>query len=378
MKNRLGTITVSLLLVAAAPALAAPATVNLRVEGAARTLYENPVTTDGHAVTTTQGGSHMCDGLNGGANPTSGPTMTSALDDGAKSAGFDFDGPYDSGYDDFFLTRIGPDTNTGAPNYQPYWYSFRNWADPQKGGCQQQVQPGDDVLWAFVSFGQPLLELTGAPTRAAVGESFGVLVRQHDGNGNAVNAAGADVAGTSTGVDGRATISFDSAGTKRFKATRADAIRSNAAEVCVYVPDSGECGTAKPGVEPPPPAAPAVKDTEAPAVTLSLRDGGTYRRGPRVLAGSADDAGGLWGVYLRLSKVESGATAGRCRWFSGRLERFTRSRPCAKARFIRLGREAKWSYLLPERLKRGSYVVEAKALDRNLNRGAARAAFRVR
>ena len=72
MKNGLGTITVSLLLVAAAPALAAPATVNLRVEGSARTIHEAPVTTDGHEVTTAKGGTNMCDGTNGGAYPSRG------------------------------------------------------------------------------------------------------------------------------------------------------------------------------------------------------------------------------------------------------------------------------------------------------------------
>ena len=222
------------------------------------------------------------------------------------------------------------------------------------GGCQTRVQPGDSVLWVFSAYQQPLLRLSGAPARAATGEAFSVTVDQNDGGAHFAPAVGADVVGSTTGTDGKATISFGSPGVKRFKATRADAVRSNAAEVCVYVPDSGECGTTKPGEPPPaPPAAPAAKDTTPPTVVLSLRDGGTYTRGPRLIAGSADDASGLWGVYLRVSKVESGAAATRCRWFSGRLERFTRSRPCARARFVRLGREAKWSYLLPERLEEG-------------------------
>src|SRR5438034_4900087 len=167
-----------------ATAVAAPVTVNLRVEGSTQTLFEGPVTTDGHAVTTQAGGTHHCDGTNGGANPSAGPPMTSALDDGARAAGFSFDGTYDTGYDDFFITRIGPDTSVGAPTYQPYWYSFRNWVDPNKGGCQQQVQGSDEVLWVYTSFGQPLLDLSGAPAVVQTGQPFSVQVSQHDGSGN--------------------------------------------------------------------------------------------------------------------------------------------------------------------------------------------------
>src|SRR5436309_4897059 len=92
-------------LCACTPALASPATVDLRVEGSSQTLFEGGVTTDGRNVTTASGGTHKCDGTNGAANPTAGPTMTTALDDGAKAAGFTWDGTYDSGYDDFFINR---------------------------------------------------------------------------------------------------------------------------------------------------------------------------------------------------------------------------------------------------------------------------------
>ena len=54
MKSRLwalGVLTAAL--AGAAPALAAPATVNLRVEGSVSTIYDAPVTTDGpHLVAT--------------------------------------------------------------------------------------------------------------------------------------------------------------------------------------------------------------------------------------------------------------------------------------------------------------------------------------
>jgi len=60
-------------------------TVNLRIEGKTGTIFEAPVSTFGHDVTTPAGGTHRCDGTHGGANPRPGPTCTTALDDGSKS-----------------------------------------------------------------------------------------------------------------------------------------------------------------------------------------------------------------------------------------------------------------------------------------------------
>ena len=66
--------------------------VNLRIEGAEKTIFEGTVLTRGHNVTTASGGTHICDGTNNGANPTPGPTCTSALDNAAKEHRFTFDG----------------------------------------------------------------------------------------------------------------------------------------------------------------------------------------------------------------------------------------------------------------------------------------------
>ena len=48
-----------------APAWAAPATVQLRVEGSASTIFEGPVTTDGKQIDKGTG-PHPCDGTSGG------------------------------------------------------------------------------------------------------------------------------------------------------------------------------------------------------------------------------------------------------------------------------------------------------------------------
>src|SRR4051794_27340584 len=97
--------------VAPAVALATPATVNVRVEATTGTLFEGPVTTDAKTLNKDATGDHPCDGTNGGANPSAGPTATGAMDDAANAASFTWDATWDDGFQDFFLSRIGPDTN---------------------------------------------------------------------------------------------------------------------------------------------------------------------------------------------------------------------------------------------------------------------------
>src|SRR3712207_3264198 len=90
------------LCVFSAPALAAPATVQVRIEGSTRTIFEGPVTTDGKVIT--KGPNTLrCDGTTNPANAGPGPTATSALDDAARAGGFDWDATF---FDDFFVSSI--------------------------------------------------------------------------------------------------------------------------------------------------------------------------------------------------------------------------------------------------------------------------------
>ncbi|MGH8906066.1 MAG: hypothetical protein ACRD0K_06040 [Egibacteraceae bacterium] len=216
----------------AAPASAAPDTivVTLRVEGATSTIFERPVTTDGHDVTTAAGGTHRCDGTNNNANPKPGPTATAALDDAAKSGGFTFDGTYSAEFDDFFITRLGPDEQTDTA----FIGIFRDSQLTPVGGCQQRVEAGDEVLFAYDAFtddhgAKPVLELVG-PDAATIGDPITVTVT--DGaTGSPV--AGATVDGATTGPDGTAEITFDTPGVTHLKAELPDAIRSNSLPVTV-------------------------------------------------------------------------------------------------------------------------------------------------
>ena len=309
--------------------------------------------------------------------------MTGAMDDGITSTGQTWDGSWSAGFSDFSINRIGPDTV--PQDYSSYWGYLLNGVSTQIGGCQQQVQQGDNVLFVFAPFGTPLLELA-APSRAATGESFQVTVQENDGNGARKPAAGAYVEGQTTDSNGHATLSFGDAGDHRFKALRNGAVRSNAASVCVYAPGSGACGTdAAPtsSGDPAPSSQPAAaKDTTPPAIELTtLTDGKTYARGPRVLGGQAEDAGGIAQVFLRLRATDGGdlTAASRCRWFSSKRSVFThRTVPCSRARFFRVGNASKFSYLLPARLRKGKYVLDVKVLDRAYNAGRTSVAFGVK
>jgi hypothetical protein len=293
-------LSVALAVVAAgAPAaVAAPVSVDLRVEGSTRTLFDGPVTTDGHVVSTTAGGAHACDGTNGGANPTPGPTATAALDDGAKLGGFDFDGAYDLGFDDFLISRIGPDTGT----IDKFWGLFVNTTSSTVGGCQQRVAAGDEVLWAYSAFGAPQLRLNG-PGSARTGETFSVRVTNAE---TGAPEPGAAVSGALTGADGNAGVTFADAGIYRLKADRADAIRSNTLAVCVDPPGAEPCTSTDK-------AAPSL-DVNLPGRRLASERG---RSRTLLVSWQADDAAGAGvshyavdvrqvGNGLRASQAEPG------------------------------------------------------------------------
>ena len=357
------------LLLCAAPAWAAPVTVNLRVEGTNSTVFEGPVTTDAKTVTTAAGGSHKCDGTNGGASNTPGGTPTTALDDASIAAGFTWDGSYSSSFDDFLIERIASDGAVGAPFTGNFWNLIVNRAGAQAGGCQIRVNNGDQVLLEWQDGTKPNLQLT-APTTAQAGQPVDVTVQQYGSNGTLAPAVGAGIGGAITGADGHASVTFGTPGVQHVKATRADAIRSNAADVCVYAPGSGDCGSTKPTTTPT-----LTPDKVKPTVAFrALRNGAKYKRGPRTLAGSASDDRGLFQVYFLLKRHSHGG----CSWFSSKSARFTSAKShCTSARYQRVGNKTQWSYLLPARLPAGKYELDAKAIDSSYNASHSKITFEV-
>jgi hypothetical protein len=217
MKSRIGTLAVLGLALAAPAANAAPATVNLRVEGSDSTIFEGRVKTDGHAIEQDKNGPQPCDGTNGGANPAAGPTVTSALDDALA-----WDGTWNPSFSDFLVNRIGSDSATDTK----FWGTALNGTPTELGGCQVQVKAGDDVLWAYDMFSaKQFLELSG-PKTAKLNKPFKVkVVDAKNGNKPVKGANVSNVA--KTDKKGVATIVANDRGLLLVKAERRGAVRSN-------------------------------------------------------------------------------------------------------------------------------------------------------
>lgn len=207
------------------PALDPHATiVNLRIEGSQKTIYEGPIITKGHNVTTSSGGTHHCDGTNNHENLTPGPTCTSSLDDASKLKGFTWDGSFFDEFDDYFITRIASDTG----NDDVAWGILLDFEFTPVGGCQQRAKNGDHVLFAFDAFNKNhFLKLSG-PTTVKAGHPVTFTVT--DG-ATGVPIGGAIVAGggtsEATNADGEIQLAFELVGPRSIKAERSDSIRSN-------------------------------------------------------------------------------------------------------------------------------------------------------
>ena len=201
----------------AALALAGPSlgvTVHVRVEGLTETLFDGDVETSPHLVM-----GRTCDGTNGGANPTSGPTMTGALDD----SGLSWSGTWYESFQDFTVDRIGPDAADLANSR--FWGLVLNYQPTSVGGCQQQVQAGDEALFAYDLFSKAhILKLESSTSTAPVGQEVTfTVVDGQDGS----PLAGATVGAATTDAFGKATLTFAAAGSYMEKASRDDRTASS-------------------------------------------------------------------------------------------------------------------------------------------------------
>jgi uncharacterized protein DUF4430 len=368
MRKVVATLAVALPIftLAAGVAEAAPTEVNVRIEGRSETLFEGPVRTDGHAVQAASDvEAHHCDGTNNGANPTPGPTPTAAGVDAMSILGEGFDGLWYGApsFDDYFVKRWGPDGQDLAKG--EYWGILVNNAFTSVGGCQYQVDQGDEVLWVYDAFGgRPQLALYpvgySVGTRpltatAELNQPFEVEVDAFEDDAEEVPPAspertganpfpGAEVAPVVTspkgfesvdvgdpdtvvtGIDGRASIVFDEPGWHRIKATAVtagggeSAIRSNRLDVCVPEPPATDCGGLPADDQlrvPPPPEGEEPEEPEGPggenpggAGTGSPAGGGGQRESQAPLApapAAADPARvRLGGLKLDRSRIERG------------------------------------------------------------------------
>jgi hypothetical protein len=276
-------VAISALLTLTSTAGAAPTTVNVRIEGSTETLFEGPVSVTAHGVkATTDTVERPCNGINSldPWNTSPEPTPTSSSVDAMSLIGETFDGQWYPGFNDYFIKRFGPDAEKGGKS----WGIVVNNVFTNVGGCQYQLDAGDEVLWAFNAFNfRPFLVLfpTAAnyasgprplTATATLGQPFEVEVASYDDDTEDVPPAhperagssvfgGADVSPVTTNpidgfekVDvedpatvktdshGKASITFTTPGWHRIKATvpatgpgatEEEAIRSNRLDVCV-------------------------------------------------------------------------------------------------------------------------------------------------
>jgi len=229
--RRLSAVTATLVALALpVAATAAPTAVDVRVEGRTATIYSGSVITDGKVVNPTTGGSHLCDGTNFGANPTPGPTPTTALDDAAIKGGFTWGASwFGPSFPDYAIDRVATESATETE----FWGVFVNGIAPDVGGCQTLLKAGDEALWAFDAFSKTGALALSAPVATHVDEP--VVVRATTVAGG-VPVAGASVGGQATGADGSATLTFSEPGVYVLKADKPDLVRSREARVCVDPP----------------------------------------------------------------------------------------------------------------------------------------------
>ncbi len=230
-----GALTLALALPAAASA--APTALNVRIEGISSTIFDGPVTTDGKTITTASGGTHVCDGTNGGTLPTPGPTPTTALDDASIKGGFTWDGAWYDAFSDFTADRIGPDSSNNT-TFQ-YWGLFINEEYAEVGGCQFRMNAGDEVLWAYDAYArqQGVLSLSG-PGSTQPGVPVDVRVTKARA-GSPV--AGAEIGSQITDADGISQLTFAEPGLYRIKAEHPQYVRSRSLRICVDPPGADEC-----------------------------------------------------------------------------------------------------------------------------------------
>ncbi|MEU0992045.1 DUF4430 domain-containing protein [Streptomyces sp. NPDC005953] len=126
----------------------APVFVKLTVQGPEGRLFKGLIRTKGHDVTTATGGTHRCDGTNGGQYPTAVPTPTAALDDAARKRHFTWDGTWYSSFDDFSVDTI-KGVSGGA---SAYWNISVNGVPTPVGGCQFRIRTGDHVAFTWTAF----------------------------------------------------------------------------------------------------------------------------------------------------------------------------------------------------------------------------------
>lgn len=378
----LGAVCLASSVFAADAVAAGPATVTVRVEGAAETkLPPTTVTTTTTPVVKDGNPAHSC----------AGTTAAGALE---LATGGNWGGKWYTGLDYAVESIEGEDLSLSSSSYWTFWLD--NKLAPE-GVCEAELSPGDSILFFPECFGEcptpPNPLGIEAPATAEVGKPVKVIVTSYaNASGNPSPASGAAVAYEGVTVDtdaeGHATLTLAHAGSQILRVTAPKSIRTEAI-VCVHAGNDGNCGTtgnsgstgsgastAGAGGM----AAPYKGSYALVPKLTSLINGHVYKRGhaPRVLSGSVLAHTTVSSISLTLRREYRH----RCYAFNGTTTQFVRAR-CGAGKPFKVSSDGTFSYLLPSALAPGRYVLDIQATDAagnrtTLARGTSRIVFYVR
>ena len=129
-------------------------------------------------------------------------------------------------FDDFFITSIGGDSQTSTQ----FWGILLNFEFTPVGGCQQEVNANDEILFAFDAFNaNAFLKLTGPATAFHGRPAFFTVTDGQTGKpvAGATVDAGLGSSGGTSDDNGQILVFFAVTGPREVKAMKPGAIRSN-------------------------------------------------------------------------------------------------------------------------------------------------------
>ncbi len=312
-------------------------------------------------------------------------------------------GSWNSGFGDYEVLSIEGQGYPFEPasNKNYYWSLWLNGKESSTGVCATQLETGNQVLFFPECFGSecppaPNVLAVNAPTVASVDTPVTVEVVSYSGAGaGPVPAAEATVStdgvsGT-TNASGLTTLSFPRGGSYALHVTASAGGPISVpaeADVCVHNGADGTCGTTGPSGSSSGSAGGVLGYSSSSykgpyavvAEVAGLIEHHRYPRGhaPRLLAGRVLAHTAVASVSLRLRR----SYKNRCYAYNGASERFGSAR-CGEGSFFKVGTQPSFSYLLPESLPPGRYVLDVQATDiagnrTTLARGTSRIVFYVR
>lgn len=384
---------------AGTPATGTPATVTVRVVGLTGTtlLSQTQVTTTTTPIDPDGNPADTCPGTSAGGalyDATQGNWVVK-YDEGL---GYEIDGIRGLNFPPFSVSSPA----------DAYWSFWLNDAPATAGACEQEVVSGSDVVFFaqcerlgtdcpanqaepehFLTETVPSTAQVGVPVAVTVGSLNTGTGKAEASLPNGVTVSAGSLSATPD-AQGVAMLTFTSVGTYTVAAAASDSVPSDPHTICVHNGNDGTCGTTV--TEEACPAGSSgcgpVKTIVSPPPTPEVAraggavDGRAYSRrtAPRILAGSVSVPPGetLREVRIALER----RAHGRCYAFNGSRGTFVRG-GCHKLRFFDVGDTTFFTYLLPARLPRGSYVYDVEAVNdaggiTTLTKGLSSVAFSVK